>query len=305
MIENEKELNKEELTNLLQKKQKYLRELEQIGKDTNYIKELSDIALIQLELEDFAESEKNYLVCLKHFKKQKDRLGQAAVYGVLGILYYKTGIYDKSINAYQNAYDIYEELNQVQEQITCLKGIGNSYLKLNRFDEASDIFLDCSAICSDNDDIYNLMDCLGNLIHIYESNERWDIVFELYMKTLDAFEEIKDNKGVITSYFNLGILQKNNNDLEEALILFKKGTNVAIDGNYAELIIRGLSYVAETLFYLGRIKEAKSEFIRALHIAKNINANNAIVQLRILLQSLGLSDLQINEELKEFKNTQN
>ncbi len=304
MIENETELNTEELHNLLKKKLENLKELDQFGKNSNYIKELSDIALIQLQLEDYTESAKNYIVCLKHFKKQKDRLGQSAVYGVLGTLYFKQGDYEKSTESYEKAYSIYKELKQVQEQITCLKGIGNNYLKLNKFDEASDIFLECSAICSDKNDIYNLLDCLGNLINIYEIIERWDVVFELYKKTLKAFKEIEDNKGIITSYFNLGILQKNNNDLEEALINFKKGTNIAIDGNYAELMIRGLSYVAETLFYLGRIKEAKNQFIRALHIAKTINANNAIVQLRILLQSLGLNEHKINEELEEFEKTQ-
>ncbi len=250
MTENETGLKKEELNFLLEKKLENLQLLEEIGKDSDYIKELSDIALIQLQLEKFGDSEKNYLTCLKHFEKQKDRLGQAAVYGLLGTLYFKEGQYQKSIESYENAYDIYKQLKQIPEQITCLIGIGNNYIKLNKYDEACDIFLDCSAICSDNNDIYNLLDCLGNLIHIHETSERWDVVFELYIKTLKAFKEIKDNKGIITSYFNLGILQKKNNDLEEALRYFKKGTNLAIDGNYAELMIRGFSYVAETLFYL-------------------------------------------------------
>jgi tetratricopeptide (TPR) repeat protein len=159
-------------------------------------------------------------------------------------------------------------------------------------------------MCSDNNDIYNLLDCLGNLIHIHEASERWDVVFELYKKTLKVFKEIRDNVGVITSYFNLGILEKRNNNLEAALKYFKKGTNVAIEGNYSELMIRGFSYVAESLFYLGEIKKAKNQFIKALHIAKHVNAKNAIVQLRILLSSLGLQDQQIDEELKEFEKSQ-
>ena len=114
-----------------------------------------------------------------------------------------------------------------------------------------------------------------------------------------------ENKGIITAYFNLGILQKKNNDLEEALRFFKKGTNVAIDGNYAEQIIKGLGYVGETLFYLGKIKEAKNQFIKALNIAENINAKNAIIQIRILLQSLGLQDKNITEELKAIEKNQN
>lgn len=304
MIENETEFKKEELQQLLYKKLENLKDLEEIGKNSNYIKELSDIALIQLQLENYRDSEKNYLICLKHFKKQKDRIGQAAVYGVLGTLYFKKSDYRKSLEFYENAYSIYNELKQVKEQITCLKGIGNSYIKLNKFDEACDIFLDCSALCSDNNDIYNFLDCLGNLIAIHETKEEWDVVFELYKKTLRAFKEIKDFKGIITSYFNLGILQKRSSNLEKSLRYFKKGTNVAIDSNYAELIIKGLGYVGETLFYMGKIKEAKNQFIKALHIAKKIDAKNAIVQLRVLLQSLGMQEKNIFEELKQYEKTQ-
>ncbi len=301
MTENETELKKEELIYLLNKKLENLKEIEEFGKDSNYIRELGDISLIQLQLEQFLDSEKNYLICLSYFKKQKDKLGQAAVYGVLGTLHFKKGDYEKSIEFYENAYEIYEELRQIQEKITILKGIGNCYVNLNLFDKACDIFLDCTAICSDNNDIYNLLDCLERLIYIHEINKKWDVVFELYKKTLKAFKEINDYKGIITSYFNLGILQKKNNDLEEALIYFKKGTNVAIDVNYAELIIRGLGYVGETLFYIGKIKEAKNQFIRALHIAQDVNAKNAIIQIQILLQSLGLQDKNIIKELKEYE----
>jgi len=272
MTENEKVPKREELQQLLNKKLENLKELEEIGKDVNYITELSEIALIQLQLESFRESEKNYLICLKHFEKQKDRLGQAAVYGVLGTLYFKKSDYKKSIESYEKAYSIYKELNQVQEQITCLIGIGNNFVKLNNFDEACDTFLHCSAICSDNNDIYNLLDCLGNLVYIHEQQQKWEVIFD--------------------------------NELHSALRYFKKGTNKAIDSNYAELIIRGLSYVAETLFYLGRIKDAKNQYLRALHIAKKIKADNAVIQLEVLLRSLGMQQKNIAQELREYEQAQ-
>ncbi len=301
MTENETELKKEDLQHLLNKKLENLNKLEQIGKDSNYIKELSDIALIQLQLEQNIDSENNYLTCLKHFKKHKDKLGQAAVFGVLGTLYFKKGDNLKSIEFYENAYKIYKELKQVQEQIACLKGIGNNLIKLNKLEEACDVFLDCSAVCSDNNNIYNLLDCLGNLIYIHEKSEDWDIVYELYKKTLKAFKELKDNRGIITSYFNLGILQKSNNNLDMALRYFEKATNLAIDANLVELIIKGLGYIGETLFYTGKVRDAKNQFIRALHLAEKVKADNAIIQLRILLNSLGLSDEDILDDLKEYE----
>ncbi|MFW9821668.1 MAG: tetratricopeptide repeat protein [Candidatus Thorarchaeota archaeon] len=301
MTEKNSDITEDELNKILNEKLENLEVLEKIGKDSNYIKELSDIALLQLKLKRYEESEGNYMICLRHFNKQKDRLGEAAVLGILGVLFFEKCDYIKSIEFYEKAFNIYKELNQVQEQITCLKGIGNCYIKLNKLDDACNTFLNCSAICSDNNDIYSLLDCLGNLIYIHENTEQWDVVFELYKKSLKAFREIQDKKGIITSYFNLGILQKKNYNFEDAIRYFKKGTNKAIDSNYAELILKGLSYVGETYFYLGKNKDAMNQFIKALHLAEKIKAENAIIQLKILLRSLGLQDNQIFEELKKYK----
>lgn len=300
------ELTREEIEKLIQEKSVLLKELlGKIGKTSNYIKELSEIAFLQLEIEQYDDSEKNLLICLKHFEKQRDRLGQAAVLGVLGTLYFKKGEYEKAIGNYKKAYNIYNELEQVTEEITCLKGLGNSYIKLNKLDDACELFLECSEICSNDNDIYNLLDCLGNLIYIHETQEKWDIVYDLYKKSLEAFLKLRDNKGIITSYFNLGILEKRNNKYDNALLSFKKGTNQAIDSNFVELIMRGLGYVGETLFYLGKLREAKNEFIKALHLAKKVKATNAIYQLKTLIKSLGLSDKDIENDLKDYKRKRN
>jgi len=288
-----------EIENLIKHKLENLKELEIIGKGSEYIKELSDIAFLQLEIEQFEESEINFQICLKFFKKQLDRLGQASVYGVLGALFFKKSDYEKSISHYERAYEIYKELNQIQEEITSLKGIGNNLLKLNYLDEACDKFLECSAICSDNNDIYNLLDCLGSLIQIHEKQEKFDVVFELYKKSLRAFKELNDTQGITISYFNLGILKNKSKEAEEALRYFKKGTNVAIDSNFTELILKGLSYIGENLFYQGKIKEGKNEFIKALDLANKVKAENAILQLKILLNSIGLSEKDIERELME------
>lgn len=282
-----------------------LEEIEKVAKGSEYIKELSDLALLQLEIEEYENSEKNLRVCLNHFKKQLDRLGQASVYGVLGILFFKKSDYEKSLSHYERAYEIYRELNQFQEQITCLLGIGNNFIKLNQLDEACDIFLECSTICSDNNDIYNLLDCLGNLIQIHEKQEKFDVVFELYKKSLQAFKELNDTQGITISYFNLGILKNKSKEAEEALRYFKKGTNVAIDSNFPELILKGLSYIGENLFYQGKIKESKNEFIKALDLAKKVKAENAILQLKILLNSIGLSEKDIERELMERRRNKN
>jgi tetratricopeptide (TPR) repeat protein len=144
---------------------------------------------------------------------------------------------------------------------------------------------------------------LGNLITIYETQENWDIVYELYKKSLKAFQEIHDIKGIITSYFNLGIIKKKESDFNEAIINFKKGTNTAIDSGYTELILKGLGYIGEVMVYQYRMNEAKEVYIKALSIANEVRAKNAILQIKILLNSLGLSEYEINKELKNYLNS--
>jgi tetratricopeptide (TPR) repeat protein len=294
----ENKLTKEEIQEIINKKKRTIADLE---KGAEYIKELSDIGLLQLQIEEYSLAEKNLTTCLKFFKKQKDRLGKTSVLGILGILYFKKGDYEKAIDYYEKAFAIYDELRQQNEKIMCLKGIGSSYLKLNKLNKAAEVLYNCCEVCSENNEIYSFLDCIGQLIQIYEKKEDSEILTELYQKALQAFEKINDKKGMITSYFNLGILNKRNQKYQNALVYFKKGTNVAIDSNYNELILKGLSYVGESLFYLGRIKEAKDEFIKALDLAKKMGAKNAISQISILLKSFGLSDQNIKEEIRKYQ----
>jgi len=300
MVENNDDYSQKELETLLNEKIEILKGLEKIGKGSEYFQELSDIALIQLQLELFEESEKNYLLCLKFFQLLKDRLGQASVYGLLGTLFLKKKKFEKAIEYYQSANEINIELKQIPEQITCLKGIGDALINLNRLDQASDIFFKCSAIASDNNDLYSILDCLERLISIYEQQGEWEIVYELYEKTLESFSKLKDNKGMIVSHYNLGIIKRNQGNYEEALYHFKMGTNLSIESNFAEFIIKGLSYVAECLFYQGKMNEAKDQYIQALHLAEQVKSKNAILQIQILLKSFGMSDKDIELELKLY-----
>ena len=293
-----KEQHKEKIDEINQK----LKNLEDQGKDSNYFHELSTLALLQIEINEFTSAEKNLQMCLKHFKLQKDTLGIAAVYGILGVLKFKSGVYKASHEYYNKAYDIYKELHQYNEEIVCLIGMGNALIKLEHLEEACDIFLECSAKCSDRNDIYHLLDCLGNLVHIHETQEKWDIVKELYKKTLEAFEKMKDFQGIIISNFNLGILEKKENNYQKALNYFETGTQRAKDSNYSELIIKGLSYIGEALFYLGNIKSAKQNYVEALSYAKKINAKNAIIQIKVILNSFGLKEHHIQKELDELEN---
>ncbi len=56
MTENKSELTEEELNQILNEKVGNLTALEQIGKDSHYITELSEAALIQLQLKKYEES---------------------------------------------------------------------------------------------------------------------------------------------------------------------------------------------------------------------------------------------------------
>lgn len=301
MAENNDEYTREELESLLKEKLDILNELEKISKGSNYFQELSEIALIQLQLELFKESEKNYLLCLKHFQLQKDRIGQASVYGLLGALFLKSKEYKKSIENFDSSNEINIELNQITEQIICLKGIGEAFLNLDELDRASDTFFKCSAIASDANDIYSILDCLNKLIFIYEKQGDWEVVYELYQKTLESFSKLKDNQGIIIAHFNLGIIKRNQEYYEDALYHFKMGTNQAIESNFVELIIKGLSYIGECFFYQGKMTDSKDQYITALHLAEQVNSKNAILQIQILLKSFGMSEKDIENDLAIYR----
>ena len=52
----------------------------------------------------------------------------------------------------------------------------------------------------------------------------------------------------------------------------------------------------------GKMNESKKQYLRALKIAKNVKMENAIIQLRLLLNSFGLSENEIENELEDLRN---
>ncbi|MHA1391329.1 MAG: hypothetical protein ACTSQT_03690, partial [Promethearchaeota archaeon] len=56
------------------------------------------------------------------------------------------------------------------------------------------------------------------------------------------------------------------------------------------------------MVYQYRMSEAKDVYIKALSIANEVSAKNSILQIRILLNSLGLNEDDINIELNHYIN---
>ena len=83
------------------------------------------------------------------------------------------------------------------------------------------------------------------------------------------------------------------------------GTNLSIESNFVELIIKGLSYVGECLFYQGKMYESKNQYISALHLAEQVKSKNAILQIQILLKSFGMSDKDIEDDLELYRKKKN
>ncbi|MBY9006208.1 MAG: tetratricopeptide repeat protein [Candidatus Lokiarchaeota archaeon] len=302
MSNTENKGNKENIEQIIKKKRETLEELNKLkGKNSEFFQVLNELSLILIDIESYEEAEKNFFLCFDFFEKQQDRIGQAAIFGILGTLYLKKKEYQNSIEYFNKANEIYKELNQYPEYITCLKGIGNNYIKLNQLEKSSDVFFNCSTICSDQNDINNFLDCLGNLIFIYETQENWEVVHELYSKTLKTFKKIKDDKGIIMSYFNLGILEKRSGDYLSALDFFRRGEEIAKTSNFSKLKVKGLFYIAECYVYLGKTKDAKEKFIETLYYANKIQAKNIILQIKLLLKSIGFENQQIEEELENYE----
>jgi tetratricopeptide (TPR) repeat protein len=275
--------------------------LKKEGRKSEYIHNLYELALFQANYDKFDEALQNLKICLKYFEESADNFGIGLVYGSMGVIYYLSKDYPKSLYSYKEACQISERLFQKREQIVCLKGIGLNLMKLNELDEAVDVFLNCAEFSSKENRLEDFLDSISNIIQIYEVQEKWDVMIELYLKALEAFEQLQDVRAIINTHFNLGILYNKLEMYDEALSHFKKGTNIANEANIVESIIKGLSLVGEVYVRQNKLKKATQEFIKSLSVAKKVSANNAIEQLKILLNAIGLNNEEINIMLQKYE----
>jgi CHAT domain-containing protein/tetratricopeptide (TPR) repeat protein len=166
------------------------------------------------------------LQALEIRREIKDRLGEAAGLGNLGLAYDSLDKYDKAIKFYLQSLAIDREIKDRLGELRSLGSLGSAYYSLGKYDKAIEFQLQSLEIAREIKDRLGEGKALGNLGNTYDSLGKYDKAIEFYLQSLAIAREIKDRLGEAAALNNLGVAFNKINQSELAILFYKQSVNV-------------------------------------------------------------------------------
>jgi len=198
-----------------------------------------------------------------------------------------------AIEKLNNAISIFEKHKELSglAKVYSLKAVAIG--KLNKTEEQIEYLLKSKSIYSQINDSVGISNVLTNLAHAYIESHQ----YLLALKSLDEHSKLNIPKSGHEFYVEVhyGNIYYHLNQLDEAIIHFKKCVQVAHQYKMLDSEITGLTHLAECYQKQKNIPEAKSHFFQALDLARQ---NQLILEEADALKSM--TDLYESES--DFKN---
>lgn len=185
---------------------------------------------------------------------------------LIGISYASQGRYQPGLSYFFNAHDLFKKLGDENGVFQNLNNIGVSYLKLEDFESALNIFLELDSLRTLEPATISIPVNLGFIY--FELGEIEKAESEL-MRVLNFEAENFDQRALGLANFKLGEIKLLRNEYSAALDHFNRSIEVYQKlGNDLEKI-QSLNGIARTKLAQGKLKEALTYANRAFTIAEN------------------------------------
>lgn len=252
----------------------------------------------------------NHYSLNENFRKKQ----LAIAYTNIGNAYKNKNDYDKSLEFYTRAINIYEQLKDTVEMAKVYNNIGIIYYNKSDYNKALDTYIKSLKIFENAGDRKGQADCYNNIGLIYNKKGEYDKSLEFYFKNLKIREEIKDKSGIAASYNNIGNIYYNKDDYNKALEYYLKSLKIKEEIGDK----KGLSHLYNNIGLIYTDKEnydtALEYHFRSLKVKEEIGDKKGIAysysNIGIIYTNKGeyenalkyhLQGLKIKEELDDKK----
>jgi len=196
--------------------------------------------------------------------------GVAEGYSVIGELYEAGEDYNKAIENYRKAYDIYSELGDENGIADVSFNMADVYKKKGYYQLSMERCLEGLGIyegLKDSAGMAGVYNCMGSLFKYQDNNAK---ALEYYSKSLDLRKAINDLDGIALSYNNIGVVYSRERSYDLALDFYEKA--VAINQETNDLKSLAINYNNIANIYL-----STNEFDKAYeYINLSLETNNKV-----------------------------
>lgn len=157
---------------------------------------------------------------------------------------------EESLNYLQQCLQLITDPGHVIRKANALMGIGNVLVNMRRAEEALPYFTEAAETYEQHYDLPNMAAVYSNMGTSYLLLNNWGKAEEFLLKSLDLRKKFGTPADLSISYYNLGIVYRDQGKLKEAYAALNKSREISLGCSTPrdmELTMQALSQVAEQL----------------------------------------------------------
>lgn len=228
-------------------------------------------------------------------RQHGDRPGQAVTLNNLGVVYQRTGEFQRAVDHHRRALVLIQDLGDRPGQAQTLSNLGLAYERMGRYEQATGHLHQALALYRELGDRYGQADVLVNLGVVDGRRGRYQRARDHFSQVLTVYRDLGDRVGQARVLNNLGVVYQRLGQYQLAAEHHEDALTVsrelgARDGEAVTLANLGIVYER-----LGRYRLAGDYLRQALAVSSDLGARDtqaeALNNLGIVFQRQGQYEL--------------
>ncbi len=225
----------------------------------------------------------NYEYALKYYNEGIEYAGddkRALILNLTGMADAYTNIanYSEALRYYNKAKKLSSEMNEIELSININSGLGALNYNLNRLTNSLLYYSQAESECSKIDNPFLTADILDKLGNVYLSLDSLDISENYFREAMNLAQRNNATYTAMLAETDLAETLVKKKNYIEAMVVLNKSGRTALSGGFSYLQARSEILRGNILKNKDDFEEAKSSYINALNIAKNLNETNLEIE---------------------------
>jgi len=243
------------------------------------------LGINQNTLGKYQESTNFLNKALKIFEEFEEESAILAVQGNIGNIYYSLGKYDTAIIFYNKLLEYSITSLDTNSLLNNLRNVGIVDMKLSNYAKALDAYFKILEIARLKDDSVHIARVLNDISITFRYLEMADEAIESMREAIEVNKRINNRNDLANNYNNIGNAFKINNELDSALTYYRKSKNI-----YKEISSKAIGTVYTNIGILykmfDKIDSAEIFHKKAIEFNTTYERDEAIARDRLNLASV-------------------
>ena len=230
----------------------------------------------QYQAGQFQESLQLFQQALTIYQDIGERRWEAVSLIGIGVVYESLYQHEEVINHYKQSLAMFQEIGEQKLTGYLMQSLGNAYYKLGQYEKAIYYNQQSLAIKEEIEDKEGIADSLNNLGLVYRSMGQYEKAIYYNQQSLAIKEEIGHKEGIADSLNNLGLVYENLGQYEKAIYYYQQSLVIQQEIGDKEGIAYSLNNLGLVYENLGQYEKAIYYYQQSLVIFQEIGHKKGI-----------------------------